>query len=231
MDVIIAFIKGTAPGKWFDRYTEWTDNTLDTYEAVDSWSKLETGQCDMAFVRLPDARIDTDNFHCVRLYDEAWGIAMNKDSELSLLEKVRPSDIAEEIINYDGYKVTDTLDAMQIVAANVGVCIAPRPLLRAINNKECEHRDFIDDREPTSIALMWAKDKDCDAYQDFVGITKGRTKQTSRDSGEKKKAKKPAAKKAPAKKTTQSKPGAKAQRSGARPGGGARKGRPTKRRK
>ncbi|MDO4908308.1 MAG: LysR family transcriptional regulator substrate-binding protein [Corynebacterium sp.] len=194
MDVIIAFIKGTAPGKWFDRYTEWTENSVDSYEAVDSWAKLETGQCDMAFVRLPDERVDTQNYHCVRLYEETWGIAMNKDSELSLLESITPEDIAGEIINYDGYRVTDVLDAMQVVAANVGLCIAPRPLLRAINNKECEHRDFIDGREKTTIALMWHKDKDCDAYQDFVGITKGRTKQTSRQSTEKKKAKKPAKK-------------------------------------
>lgn len=180
MEITIAFIKGSAPGKWFDRFNQWTPHSIHSYEAVDAWEKLHTGQADMAFVRLPDARI-TPDYHCVVLYEEQWGCVVNKDNELSLLESISLDDVTQETLNYQGFSVPAVLDAVQLTAANVGITIAPRPLLRSINNKECTHRDYVDaNLEPTRIALMWPVDKDCDEYQEFVGITKGRRKNSSR---------------------------------------------------
>ena len=73
-----------------------------------------------------------------------------------------------------------------------GIAFAPRPLLRSINNKSTAHRDYADG-QPTSIALVWLKDKDSDAIQDFVGIAKGRTANTSRQAVPKRTAKEKAA--------------------------------------
>ena len=41
-------------------------------------------------------------------------------------------------------------------------------------------RRVVSDLEPTTIALVWRTDRDDDVTQAFVGVTKGRTANTSR---------------------------------------------------
>lgn len=178
----IAFIKGTAPSKWFERFNERTDYpNLVAMESDDAFGALLDGRATAALIRLPELRLTAD-FHKVDLYEELPGITVPKDSELTLLEKISRRDIEGEIINYEPGESVDiqaVRDAVQVVAANVGVVIAPRPLLRSISSKQTEHRPFVGGT-PTQISLVWHKDHDGDMIQDFVGITKGRTANTSR---------------------------------------------------
>ncbi|MEJ5997177.1 substrate-binding domain-containing protein [Corynebacterium sp. H130] len=196
----IAFIKGTAPSKWFDRFNERTEYPdLITMESDDAFGALLDGRCTAALIRLPESRL-SDDFHKVDLYEEQPGICVPKDNELTLLEKISRADIAEEIINYEPGETVDiqaVRDNVQVVAANVGVVIAPRPLLRSISSKQTEHREFTDG-VPTQISLVWRKDDDSQMIQDFVGITKGRTVNSSRQAAP--------AKKKPAKKKSVPKP-------------------------
>lgn len=194
MSLLIAYAKGTAPGKWFDRFNERTAHSpLETFESRDPFPLLADAPADaqgrprpqLALVRLPDRRID-ERFHLVRLYTEQPGVAVPKDSELTLLDTITAEDIEDEHLNYQPNEhnevdVVAVLDALQVVAANVGVVLAPRPLLRVINNKATAHRDYTDGRE-TDIALVWLKELDNEVIQDFVGIAKGRTPNTSRQS-------------------------------------------------
>ncbi|MDU0478248.1 hypothetical protein QVA66_03230 [Staphylococcus chromogenes] len=180
--LVVAFVKGTAPSKWFDRFNERTDYpSLIAQESDDPFRLLIDGHATAALIRLPEARLTAD-FHLVTLYEEQPGIAVPKDNELTLLEQISRADIVEEIVNYepgDAVDIGAVRDAVQVVAANVGVVIAPRPLLRSINSKQTEHREFVDGT-PTTIALAWRKDNDNEMIQDFVGITKGRTALSSR---------------------------------------------------
>lgn len=180
--LVVAFVKGTAPGKWFDRFNERTDYPpLQSQESDDALAMLIDAHATAALIRLPDERL-SDDFHCVELYEERPGITVPKDSELTLLEEISRADIAGEIVNYEAQGSVDiqaVRDAVQVVAANVGVVIAPRPLLRSISSKQTEHRDFPEGKAFT-VALVWRKDEDSDMIQDFVGITKGRTAQSSR---------------------------------------------------
>lgn len=192
----IAFIKGTAPSKWFDRFNERTDYPdLVTMESDDAFGALIDGRATAALIRLPESRL-SDDFHKVDLYEEQPGICLPKDNELTLLEKISRADIAGEIINYEPGETVDiqaVRDNVQVVAANVGVVIAPRPLLRSISSKQTTHREFTDG-VPTQISLVWRKDDDNQMIQDFVGITKGRTANSSRQAA-------PAKKKSATKKT------------------------------
>lgn len=185
----IAFVKGTAPGKWFERFNERTNYPdLVTLESDDAFAALIDGRATAALIRLPDPRL-TDDFHRVVLYEEAPGITVPKDSELTLLDRIAREDISGEIINYEPGETVDiqaVRDAVQVVAANVGVVIAPRPLLRSISSKLTEHREFIGGT-PTEIALVWRREDDCEMIQDFVGITKGRTMNSSRQAASRKK--------------------------------------------
>lgn len=144
----LSFATGTEPGKWFTRYREYTSHELATADADDALADVLAGSADLALARVPEAggdpRID-DTFHMVRLYDEAPpGIAVPKDHILAEMgETVNPpADVADEIVNY---RIPDTgvvdvqavRDALQIVAANVGIVVAPpRPLLKVLSKRQ-----------------------------------------------------------------------------------------------
>lgn len=179
----LSFITGTEPDKWFQRFNDRHRGGLNPVASDDALASVLDGNADIALVRLPDARI-TDTLHVVKLYDEQPGIALPADHTLTLLEQVTESDIAAELIHYQGSADIPAIrQHLQVVAAGVGVVIAPRPLLKVLSGKQIAHRGFHGpDYEPTTIALVWEKTKDSDTIQDFVGIAKGRTPNSTRGS-------------------------------------------------
>lgn len=183
----LSFVTGTEPDKWFFRFRERTNHgQLVDIPADDPIALLMEGEAQLALTRLPDARVEgNDDLHVVELYEEAPGIALNKDNEITIVDPVGPTDIEGEIVNYtiaqDGSIDYDELrTALSVVGANVGVAIAPRPLLKVLAKKEVAHRGFSGEVPTTRIALVWFKEQDSDAIQDFVGIAKGRTANSSR---------------------------------------------------
>lgn len=182
MSLTIAYVHGTAPDKWFRRFVEQTQHSIEkTFGCDDPIEPLLEGEADVALVRLPHPGVG-EAHHVVRLYEEQPGIGLPKEHELTLLQEISADDIAEETCLYRAETCVDVAqvrDAIQVVAANVGVVLAPQPLLRSINNKAVEHRPYISG-EPTTIAVVWNKDADCEEIQDFVGITRGRKAQSSR---------------------------------------------------
>ncbi|QGU04134.1 type 2 periplasmic-binding domain-containing protein [Corynebacterium comes] len=181
----LSFATGTEPGKWFTRFRDRTAHgRLLTTDSEDPLAELLDARADLALARLPDPRV-TGDYHVVELYRESPGIALPKDSELTLLDRVSSADIEGEIVNWrtpaDGLiDIPAVREGLQVVAANVGVVIAPRPLIRVLSRKQIEHRDFVGDVPATHIALVWRKTDDSGGIQDFVGIAKGRTPNSSR---------------------------------------------------
>lgn len=181
----LSFVTGTEPGKWFTRFRERTRHGgLEAIDTDDALGELLAGNAALALTRLPDARID-DRFHVVELYRETPGVAFPKDYFLAAADgAVRPEELTGEIINWEPPASGEVdagavRDALQIVAANVGVVIAPRPLLKVLSKKLVEHREYAGS-PATHIALVWKQDNDSGAIQDFVGIARGRTVNSSR---------------------------------------------------
>ena len=180
----IAFVTGTEPGKWFRRYAQMSGEDPATLPSDDPFP-LVGKDADAALVRLPDERV-TDEYHVVRLYEEAWGVAVPKDSDYAEVGEVDRGDLAEEIVNFEYAEqplIDDLRTALSVVAANVGIAYGPLPLLKTLAKKQIKALP-IDPGEgvnTTTVALVWRKSDDCDAIQDFVGITKGRTPRSSRN--------------------------------------------------
>ena len=181
----LSFITGTEPGKWFERFRERTRHGgLETLDSDDALAEVLAGRAGLALTRLPDARVD-DRFHVVELYPETPGVAFPKDSHLAAAEgALEPADLDGEIINWQlpenrEVDAAAVRAALQIVAANVGVVIAPRPLLKVLSRKQIEHRELAGGAG-TTIALVWPREGDSDEIQDFVGIARGRTANSSR---------------------------------------------------
>ena len=101
-------------------------------------------------------------------------------------EALALADVSDEHLNY---RLTDAgevdiaavREALQVVAANVGIAIAPLPLLKILSKKQVVPLALKGSEVPvTEIALVWRKAEDNEAIQDFVGIAKGRTARSSR---------------------------------------------------
>ena len=181
-----SFVTGTEPGKWFTRYRRATTHGLSEIGDDDPFSLLQAGECDLALMRLPDERV-SDAHHVVVLYEEQPGVAVPKDSVYAIAGgDLTHKDVEGEIVNFrfaPAASINELREALSVVAANVGVAFAPRPLLKVLSRKQVAVRGI--DGEPTRIALVWQRRADCDAIQDFVGVAKGRTARSSRTSPQK----------------------------------------------
>ncbi|KQB83665.1 LysR family transcriptional regulator substrate-binding protein [Corynebacterium oculi] len=191
----LAFVTGTEPGKWFDRFAQRTRHGgIEPRDSDDPMVLLESGAVDLALVRLPDARM-TERYHRVVLYSEARGVAVPKESVFAEVGQPVPAvELDGEMVQYrlpesGEADVAAVRAALQVVAANVGVVIAPRPLLKILSRKQVVPLELLDESVPqTSIALVWLKERDGDAIQDFVGIARGRTSNSSRQAAPKRSA-------------------------------------------
>ena len=70
-------------------------------------------------------------------------------------------------------------EAVETVAAGTGIVILPMSVARLHQRKDVVTR-VVSDLEPTRIALVWRVDRDDEVTQTFVGVTKGRTANSSR---------------------------------------------------
>ena len=181
----LVFSTGTEPGKWFRRYRDsHPPESLVTVDADDAMDVLLAHEADLALTRLPDSRVD-DSFHVVQLYEEAPGIAVPKDSVYAEVGE----DVNYRIVQDGSVDVPALRTALQVVAANVGVAIAPRPLLKVLSKKQVVALGLEDPTVArTVIALVWRRADDGDEIQDFVGVAKGRTRNSSRNAAPKRSA-------------------------------------------
>ena len=184
----LAFVTGTEPGKWFARYR--ANHQLEEIPSDDPFELIDSGAAQLALMRVPDDRIGQpgEQFHHVRLYEEKPGVAVPKDSLYDIGESISLIDVTDEPVNYTYPNGTtdDLRMALQVVAANVGVAFAPAPLLKVLSKKQVVVAELQGEpaHEPTAIALVWKVEEDSDAIQDFVGVAKGRTRNSSRSSAE-----------------------------------------------
>lgn len=88
-------------------------------------------------------------------------------------------DLEDEMVLYRGVAPGKVRESLDVVAANVGCVVAPRPLLRGINRRGVVHRVF-DGAPGTGIGLVWRRDRDDEVIQQFVGICRGRRASSSR---------------------------------------------------
>jgi DNA-binding transcriptional LysR family regulator len=187
----IGFVTGATPDKWA---RHWRDRRREPLELVpvteaDQLDGVRDGSLDMALVRLP---VDRDGLHCVRLYDELPVAVASREHLLAAADdEVTTDDLADEQLvrpHGSGWRPrADQLEwppmseqeAIETVAAGTGVVILPMSVARLHQRKDVVHR-VVSDLEPTTIALVWRTERDDDTTQAFVGVTKGRTANTSR---------------------------------------------------
>jgi len=153
---------------------------------------LADGTVDAALVRLP---IDDAALHVIPLYDEVPVVVCAADSHLTAADELTLADLAGEVMivpRDDVLAVTvpgavtpsfappeDTEQAVETVAAGVGVVVVPMSLARLHRRRDVDYRP-LQDGPTSSVGLAWPAEATTPLVDAFIGIVRGRTANSSR---------------------------------------------------
>ena len=205
------FVPGVMPGKWFNRWRErysalapLTDVALGEGRGLQALEAF----ADMVLVRAEDepAARDKKRYHAIELYRETPVVVLPKDHVLTVLETVPLAELAEEFLLQNPDEVPEwrdlsadyraenlrplpqmrhRADAVELVAAGLGLLIVPMSVARFYHRKDLTYRP-VEGIEDYPVLLVWKREVREDAreqvIQDFVGITRGRTAASQRGS-------------------------------------------------
>ncbi|WP_018023555.1 LysR family transcriptional regulator substrate-binding protein [Corynebacterium ulceribovis] len=204
----IAYAPGVVPDKWLRRHRDrFPQLRLEAFPDDNPLVAVRSGRADMCLAREPlvDENSCAD-LHRVELYDEAAGVAAEKEHPLAAFadgEVVSNAELADEMVllpalaEGEPVDVAAVRDMLPVVATGAGIAFAPRPLLRQLAGRKVVHREHLEG-STTRIVLLWPKDSDDDIRQDFVGTVRGRTANSARNAvpAKSSRVKKPASKQA-----------------------------------
>jgi hypothetical protein len=97
-----------------------------------------------------------------------------KSHPVKLFDAVTEADIADEQL-YPGWDD----GVIDIVAAGHGIARMPQSVFRATGRRDVVARP-ISDAEPTRVGLVWLRTTSGDLVDEFIGIVRGRTANSSR---------------------------------------------------
>lgn len=187
----LGFVTGATPDKWVRAWRERRRDTLQVVPVDEDQQEagLRSGDLDVVLVRLP---VDRTDLHCIPLYDEVPVVVAGRDHFVAAADAgVSLADLADEQLvapHPSGWTPTATqldwppmspADAVETVAAGTGIVILPMSVARLHARKDAVTREVLD-LEPTKVGIAWRIDNDDDRVQVFIGITRGRTANSSR---------------------------------------------------
>lgn len=194
----LVYVPGVTPGKWVRVWEERLPDVPLTLVAVpveDGARTLLEDAADAGLVRLP---VDRDSLSAIPLYTETTVIVFPKDHWLAAADEVAVTDLAEEVVfhplddtlDWQGLpgrpaieRPATTADAIELVAAGVGVLLVPQSLARLHHRRDLTFRT-VADAPQSQIALAWQLDRTTDLIEEFIGIVRGRTVNSSRGRGQ-----------------------------------------------
>jgi len=198
----LAYVPGATPAKWA---RIWADRhpsiplILDALEVAQTAAAIGTATADMALTRLPDALAhgDPGPHHTITLYEETTVVVLPKDHVLTAGDELAPADLDDENLLWPldepllvddrpgtavDHRPATTADAIELVAAGIGVLLVPQSLARLHHRRDLVYRPVTG--MPTStVGLLWAQPTSALA-DEFVGIVRGRKPGSSRGSAE-----------------------------------------------
>ncbi|MFZ3555628.1 LysR family transcriptional regulator substrate-binding protein [Streptomyces sp. BH055] len=205
----LAYVPGATPAKWVRIWRErMPDVPLDLVQvtAAEVSEVLRRGDADAGLVRPP---VDREYFSAIPLYTEKTVVVVPKDHVVTAAEEVALADLADEIVQHPlddvlGWELppgqpaferpATTADAIELVAAGVGLLVVPMSLARLHHRKDLTYRTVTDAPE-SSVVLAWPQERTTDQVEDFIGIVRGRTVNSSRGRAQAEPEKKDTAKK------------------------------------
>ena len=209
----LGYVPGVTPAKWVRIWSERLPRVpleLIQVSASEAPGLIRSGEADAVLLRLP---IDRDGLHAIPLYVEQTVVVVPKDHVVTAVDEVTTNDLADElmlhplddVLDWDGppgrvigERPATTADAVAVVAMGTGLLVVPQSLARLHHRKDLTYRPVTDAPE-SQVALSWPEAETSELVEQFIGIVRGRTVNSTRGPVPTTPAKKAPAKKQPAK--------------------------------
>lgn len=170
----VGYVPGVTLTKWRTAWGERLRGTrleLVEVETAEQRQVLDAGVVDLCFVRLP---IEETDLHLIRLYEEAPVAWVSKKHPVAVFEEVSLAELADETV------LTDA-SAASLDLAGVGEAVlhVPQSVARTNSRRDFVYRP-ITDAPTTTVALAWLVSNQNELIEEFIGIVRGRTANSSR---------------------------------------------------
>lgn len=190
----LAYVPGVTPTKWVRIWNERLPDvplTLVGVAAAEAYETLRGGGADAGFVRLP---VDRTDLSAIPLYTETTVVVVPKDHLIAAVDEVTSEDLADDIVLHPLDDTLDwerppgrpaierpatTADAVELVAAGVGLLVVPQSLARLHHRRDLTYRP-VSDAPQSRVALSWPQAETTDLVEQFIGIVRGRTVNSTR---------------------------------------------------
>jgi DNA-binding transcriptional LysR family regulator len=191
----LGYVPGATPGKWARIWAERRpDVPLELLHATtgDVVDQIREGALDAGVVRLP---IDRAGLHTIPLYTETTVAVVPRDHVLTAVDEAGLDDLADDVVlrpqddtlpwpgdlpgHAAAYEPTTTAEAIELVAAGVGLLVLPQSLARLHHRRDLAHRP-VTDAPRSSVVLTWPDADNTELMEEFIGIVRGRTANSSR---------------------------------------------------
>lgn len=185
---------GVTPAKWVRIWQERFPAVpleLVAVPSAEATGVLRGRGADAGFVRLP---VDGTDLSAIPLYTETTVVVIPKDHVIAAVEEVSTGDLADEVVFHPLDDTIDwerppgrpaierpatTADAVELVAAGVGLLVVPQSLARLHHRRDLTYRTLVDAPQ-SRVALSWPEDATTDMVDDFIGVVRGRTVNSTR---------------------------------------------------
>ena len=175
----VAFVVGVTPGKWAKVWAERLPRTyleLTASTTAQSRAALDSGSVDAALLRMP---VMGDQLSSIPLYVELPVVVVPKDHAIEAMDVVTMGDLdAENVLSNDAQDA-DWAPIVDLVATGAGVAVMPQSVARALSRRDVVARP-VSDGPQSRIALAWLSTNDSPLIEEFIGIVRGRTANSSR---------------------------------------------------
>ncbi|HWO68362.1 MAG TPA: LysR family substrate-binding domain-containing protein [Umezawaea sp.] len=190
----LAYVPGVTPTKWVRIWNERSPEVplvLVQVSAADAAATVRDRLADAVLLRLP---VDRTGLHAIPLYTETTVVVVPKDHVAAAADELSAEDIADDVVLHPLDDALDwdrppgrpaisrpatTADAIQLVAAGIGLLVVPQSLARLHHRKDLTYRPLADAPE-SRVALSWLEDETSDLTEQLIGIIRGRTVNSTR---------------------------------------------------
>lgn len=166
----------------------------------------------LAIMRPEVGSLDKERYHSIHLYDEVPVVILPRDNALTVLDEVPFAEMAEEfslhpVGEFPAWdeasapwraknprllpQITTDKEAIELVAAGVGLYIAPMSIARLYHRKDLTYRP-VPEAPKYPVYLVWPRNntahetdpagREETLIQDFIGIVRGRSALSTRGS-------------------------------------------------
>lgn len=194
LSLTLGYVPGATPAKWARIWTERHGGVpleLRSVAAAAAADAVRAGAVDVALLR---PRGDTSGLSVIPLYEETTVAVVPVDHVLTAADEISAADLDGEptLLPLDDvvewvqapgapidHRPETTKDAIELVAAGLGVLVVPQSLARLHHRKDLTYRPIID-APSCPVALAFPEGPQSELVEEFVGIVRGRTAGSSR---------------------------------------------------